>query len=52
MFILKASNGDYEEKAWHRGKVYYGEEYPNLLFAIDGAIYDFDKKSNHNRRGL
>jgi len=38
------SNGDYEEKTWHEGKVYYEEEYPNILFAIDGEIYDFDGK--------
>ena len=31
----------YEIKRWHGGLVYYEEEYPNLLFAIDGEIYDF-----------
>lgn len=34
----------YREKEWHGGKVYYEEEYPNLLFAKDGEIYDFDGK--------
>ncbi len=35
---------NYEEKSWHEGIVYYEEEYPNLLFAKDGEIYDFDGK--------
>lgn len=34
----------YREKEWHGGNVYYEEEYPNLLFAKDGEIYDFDGK--------
>lgn len=34
----------YEEKEWHGGIVYYEPEYPNLLFAKDGEIYDFDGK--------
>lgn len=34
----------YREKEWHGGMVYYEEEYPNLLFAKDGEIYDFDGK--------
>lgn len=34
----------YEEKLWHGGIVYYEEAYPNLLFAKDGEIYDFDGK--------
>lgn len=32
----------YEEKRWHEGMVYFEEEYPNILFAMDGEIYDFD----------
>lgn len=32
----------YEEKMWHGGTVLYEEDYPNLLFAQDGEIYDFD----------
>lgn len=34
----------YEEKEWHGGKVFYQEEYPNLIFAGDGEIYDFEGK--------
>lgn len=34
----------YEEMMWHEGVVYYEEAYPNLLFAKDGEIYDFDGK--------
>lgn len=32
----------YEEKEWNQGIVYWEEEYPNLLFAKDGEIYDFE----------
>ena len=32
----------YEEKPWRGGVVYCEEEFPNLLFAKDGEIYDFD----------
>lgn len=35
----------YIEKEWHDGIVYYEPEYPNLLFAKDGEIYDFDGRS-------
>lgn len=34
----------YEEIEWHGGMVYVEEEYPNILFAKDGEIYDFDGK--------
>ena len=34
----------YQEKEWKGGMVYYEEKYPNLLFAKDGEIYDFDGK--------
>lgn len=34
----------YQEKIWHEGLVFYEEEYPNILFASDGEIYDFDGK--------
>ncbi len=34
----------YEEKQWNGGVVYWEEEYPNILFAKDGEIYDFDGK--------
>ncbi len=32
----------YKEVEWHGGIVYREEEYPNLLFAKDGEIYDFN----------
>ena len=35
---------NYEGMRWHGGIVYYEEEYPNLLFATDGEIYDFSGK--------
>ena len=31
-------------KNWHDGVVYYEPEFPNILFAKDGEIYDFDGK--------
>lgn len=34
----------YDEMKWRDGIVYYEEQYPNLLFAKDGEIYDFDGK--------
>lgn len=35
----------YEIKRWHGGLVYYEEKYPNLLFAMDGEIYDFEGRT-------
>ena len=32
----------YQTKIFHDGIVYYEEKYPNILFAKDGEIYDFD----------
>lgn len=32
----------YKEHIWNGGIVYIEEEYPNILFAKDGEIYDFD----------
>ena len=32
----------YTEKEWRGGVVYYEEEFPNLLFAKDGEIFDLD----------
>lgn len=32
----------YKIKEWNGGKVYYEEEYPYLLFAIDGEIYNIN----------
>lgn len=34
----------YKEKEWHGGIVYVEPEYPNLIFAKDGEIYDFEGK--------
>ncbi|WP_274421800.1 metallophosphoesterase family protein [Blautia sp. XA-2221] len=34
----------YKEKSWHGGKVYYEEEYPHLLFAKDGEVFELDGK--------
>lgn len=34
----------YNEKNFHNGIVYYEEDYPNVLFAKDGEIYDFNNK--------
>lgn len=34
--------GDYEEVVWNEGIVYVEEAYPNILFAKDGEIYDFN----------
>lgn len=35
---------NYQEKCWHDGIILYEEEYPNILFAQDGEIYDFGGK--------
>ena len=34
----------YKTKKFHNGIVYYEEKYPNILFAKDGEIYDFNNK--------
>lgn len=34
----------YKEMIWHGGIVYYEEEYPHLLFAKDGQVFDLDGK--------
>ncbi|MCR5127221.1 MAG: metallophosphoesterase [Lachnospiraceae bacterium] len=39
------ATGNYEEAKWNGGIVYMEEEYPNLLFAKDGEIYDFNGRS-------
>jgi len=39
------SVGTYREIPWHSGIVYQEEQYPNLLFAKNGELYDFDGKS-------
>ncbi len=32
----------YEETEWHGGTVYVEKEYPNILFAKDGEIFELD----------
>lgn len=32
----------YHETTWHDGTVYFEDEFPNILFAKDGEIYDLD----------
>ena len=32
----------YQEREWHGGTVYTENEFPNILFAKDGEIYDLD----------
>ena len=39
------SPADYKLVPWHGGLVYREEKYPNILFAKDGEIYDFNGKS-------
>lgn len=34
----------YKTKLFHEGIVYFEEKYPNILFAKDGEIYNFDGK--------
>lgn len=34
----------YRTKKFHDGIVYYEKDYPNILFAKDGEIYDFNNK--------
>ena len=34
----------YEEKEWNGGRVMYEEDFPNLLFPIDGEIFDIEGK--------
>lgn len=36
----------YLEKEWNGGTVYYEEEFPNILFAKDGEIYNLDSQSH------
>ena len=32
----------YKTKEWNCGEVMYEKEYPNILFAIDGEVYNLD----------
>lgn len=36
---------DCEEKVWNDGIVYVEEQYPNILYAKDGEVYNFNGKS-------
>lgn len=36
----------YKTKEWNGGIVYYEEEFPNLLFAKDGGIFDLDGRKS------
>lgn len=36
--------GTYKSKEWNKGIVYYEEEYPTLLFAKDGEIFELNDK--------
>ena len=38
--------GTYRKKFWNLGYVFVEDEFPNLLFAIDGMIYDLDGKDS------
>ena len=38
------SLGTYKEVSWHDGVVYAEQDFPNLLFAKDGEIYDINGK--------
>ena len=32
------------EKEWHGGRVLYEEDFPNILFPVDGDIFEIDGK--------
>lgn len=36
---------NYKTKIFHDGLVYYEEDYPNILFAKDGEVYNFNNKN-------
>ncbi len=40
--IRPANLPNYKTREWNSGIVWYEEEYPNILFAKDGEIYDID----------
>ena len=39
----------YKLKTWHGGEVYVEDDYPNLIFAKDGEIYDFETNNGLQR---
>ena len=36
--------GTYQEKEWHGGRVLYEDDFPKLLFPVDGDIFDLEGK--------
>ncbi len=36
--------GSYQEKEWHGGRVLYEDDFPKLLFPVDGDIFDLEGK--------
>lgn len=51
LFCIKGNHEKYPEtlpnykaKIWNGGEVFYEEEFPNILFAKDGEIYNFNGK--------
>ena len=40
--IRPANIPSYQIQEWHGGKVWAEDKYPNLLFAMDGEVYDLD----------
>ena len=39
-----ASLPGYMEAEWHEGRILYEPQYPSILFALDGEVYDFAGK--------
>jgi 3-oxoacid CoA-transferase subunit A len=39
-----ANIAGYQVKVWNEGLVYFQEEYPNLLFAVDGSVFSLNGK--------
>lgn len=42
----------YRESEWPGGTVYYEEDFPDILFAKDGEIYDFHDTDGNNISAL
>jgi len=40
--IRPGTISSYKQKNWNGGRVYYEKEYPKLLFAVDGEIFNLD----------
>lgn len=39
---MPESTGLYQTKSWHGGTVFIEKNHPNILFAKDGEVFDFD----------